>query len=201
MRRQSRRLWGWIVVGLLCWAMSSAYAEDLLPQPGVWSAGLRTGYTFSLDNKGVEMVPIHLHIGYTLFKDKPWILPEGAFEIGIEPFASVITSLKKEKAKGSNEFGLALPVLTYYFNMGNGLSPYVIGGLGVMYKDLRGYHLGGKFTFMETVGFGLSYFVNENLTVSAEWRYRHMSNASIYNDNSGLNSGIVLAGFSYYLPN
>lgn len=201
MARWSRRLCGWMAVSFGLCLVSSAHAEDFLPKEGTWSSGIRSGYTISLDNKGVKMVPVHVHIGYTLFKGKPWILPEGSFEIGTEPFASVITSLKKNNAKGYNEFGLVLPALTYYFNLGGNLYPYVIGGLGLMYKDLRGYHLGGKFTFMETAGVGLSYFFNEQIALSAEWRYRHMSNASIYNENSGLNSSLFLAGFSYYLPN
>jgi hypothetical protein len=201
MARWSWWFWGWMVVGFVCWTVSPVDAEDLLPKPGTWSSGLRTGYTISLDNKGIEMVPVHVHIGYTLFKGKPWLLPEGAFEVGIEPFASIITSLKKETAKGDNEFGLALPVLTYYFNLGSNFSPYITGGLGIMYKDLRGYNTGGNFTFMETAGVGLSYFINEQIAVSAEWRFRHMSNASIYEDNAPVNSGLFLAGLSYYLPN
>lgn len=201
MARWSGKFLGWMAIGFVACAMSSVQADDMLPKAGTWSTGLRSGYTFSVDNKDVEMVPIHMHIGYTAFKGRPWILPEGSLEVAIEPFASVITSIKKKTASGSNEFGLALPVLTYHFNLGCGLSPFIVGGLGVMYKDLRGLNLGGKFTFMETVGAGLSYFLNENVALSAEWRFRHMSNASIYKENAGLNSGIFLAGFSYYLPN
>jgi opacity protein-like surface antigen len=147
------------------------------------------------------MVPVYMHLGYTLFNGQPWVLPESSLEIGIEPFASVITSIKKETAKGSNEFGLALPVLTYRFNLGYGFSPFIVGGLGMMYKDLRGLHMGGKFTFMETAGAGLSYFLNEKVALSVEWRFRHMSNAGIYNENVGLNSCMFLAGFSYYFLN
>ena len=199
MARWSWRLWCWMAVSVVFLAGSFANAEDFLPQEGTWSSGLRTGYTISLDNKGVEMVPVHVHIGYTLFKGKPWLLPEGSFEIGTEPFASVITSLKKDNAEGYNEFGLILPSLTYYFNLGENFYPYILGGLGIMYKDLRGYHTGGSFTFMETAGAGLAYFFNEQLALSAEWRFRHMSNAGIYNDNSSINSGLFLAGLSYYL--
>ena len=201
MARWSRWFRGWMVASCVLGLLSSVQAEDFFPKQGTWSSGIRSGYTLSLDNKGVEMVPVHVHIGYTLFKGKPWLLPEGSFEIGTEPFVSVITSLKRKSAKGSNEFGLALPILTYYFNLESNLSPYVTAGLGVMYKDLRGYNLGGKFTFMETAGVGLSYFFNEQIALSGEWRYRHMSNASIYKENSGLNSSIFLAGLTYYLLN
>ena len=92
MARWSRRLCGWMAVSFGLCLVSSAHAEDFLPKEGTWSSGIRSGYTISLDNKGVKMVPVHVHIGYTLFKGKPWILPEGSFEIGTEPFASVITS-------------------------------------------------------------------------------------------------------------
>lgn len=203
MARRSGRFLSWMVVGFVAAIIAPVWADDVLPKAGTWSTGLRAGYNFSLDNKDVEMVPIHMHLGYTCFKGQPWIFPEGSFEIAIEPFASVITKAENnaKTAHGTNEFGLVLPALTYNFNLGYGLSPFVIGGLGLMYKDLHGFHTGGHFTFMETVGAGLSYFVNENVALSAEWRFRHMSNASIYNENAGLNSGIFLAGFSYYFQN
>lgn len=228
--------WNWRVVsgalaGMLLWATSPVLAENLLPQVGTWTFGTRSGYTFSLDDKDVEMVPVHLHIGYTVFNGKPWFLPEGALEIGIEPFASVITDFKQHRGAGSgngsggsggedeltssltssprtgrhvsgaNEFGLALPMFTYYFNLNCNIVPYITAGTGIMYQDLRGLNLGGHFSFMETAGVGVAYFIRKDVSLSAEWRFRHMSNAGIYNDNAGLNSSQVLAGFSYYLPN
>ena len=35
---------------------------------------------------------------------------------------------------------------------------------------------------------------------SAADEFRHISNAKLYHDNVGLESGIFLAGFSYFLP-
>lgn len=202
MARWNWRFLVWTVVGIVLGSAALVHAADLLPGSGTWSLGLRAGYGSSLDNRDIEMASAHFHIGYALFKGQPWIIPNGVFEIGIEPFGSALTSVGDRKgADGSTEYGLALPILTYYFNLGNSLSPYIMGGLGVMYKDLRGYNLGGKFTFMETAGLGLAYFLNQNIAISAEWRFRHMSNASIYKENAGLNSSIFLAGFSYYLPN
>ncbi len=205
--RWNWRVLGGVVASVLLWTASSALADGLLPKAGTWTFGTRAGYTFGLDDKDVEMVPIHLHIGYTLFNGKPWFLPAGAFEIGIEPFAGVITSTKEkrsgdgERISGSNEFGLGLPMFTYYLDLGGKVAPYVTAGTGIMYKDLRGLDLGGEFTFMETAGVGLAYFINKDVSISAEWRFRHMSNAGIYEENDGLNSSVILAGFSYHLPN
>ena len=147
------------------------------------------------------MVPVHLRIGYTVFKGKKWIIPRGALEVGIEPFASVITEVANPSERsGSLELGGVLPVLTYYFDLGNGLYPYIEGGLGVLYTDLRGYNLGGHFSFMEAVGTGVTYFLNENLALNLGWRFRHISNAELYKDNAGLNSDIFLVGVSYFMP-
>jgi hypothetical protein len=145
------------------------------------------------------MVPINFRVGYTTFRGKWWIIPSGALEISAEPFISVITSIKPG-TDGSIEMGLGLPEFTYYFDTGTRLMPYIEGGLGMLYTDLRGYHLGGHFSFTENVGVGASYFLNNNMALTAAWRFRHISNAGLYSDNAGLESGLFLAGFSYFLP-
>ena len=192
---------GWAIAGVILWVFSPAHADNLLPTEGTWSLGAKAGYGISLNSRGVEMAPAYLHIGYTLFKGKWWVMPTGSFEIGVEPFGSSYVSMDKPKGHGDGEAGVVLPIFTYSFDLGHGFSPYLIGGLGLMYKDLHGYNTGGPFSFMETLGFGLSYFLNDNMALNTEFRFRHMSNAGIYSDNFSVNNGLFLAGFSYYLPN
>jgi len=194
------RRWGLsclVVLGFLC-GSGISYAEDVLPKAGTWELGLRTGYIWGL-RKHAEMIPVNLRVGYTLFKGQWWIVPAGAFEISTEPFASVIHSIRPRNS-GSVELGLGLPVLTYYFDTGTRLAPYIEGGTGMLYTDLRGYGLGGHFSFTEYIGLGASYFLSDNLALNAMWRFRHISNANLYDHNTGLDSGVVLAGFSYFLP-
>lgn len=194
------RRWGMsclVVLGVLC-GSGISYAEDVLPKAGTWEVGLRTGYIWGL-RKHAEMIPVNLRLGYTLFKGQWWIVPAGALEISAEPFASVMHSIRPRNS-GSVELGLGLPVFTYYFDTGTRFAPYIEGGLGVLYTDLRGYELGGHFSFTEAIGVGASYFLSDNFALNAMWRFRHISNASLYDHNAGLESGIVLAGFSYYLP-
>ena len=199
MMRRSRQILGWMIGVLVLGGATSLRAADLLPQPGSWELGIRSGY--SIGQRHVDMVPVHLRIGYTLFKGKQWVIPRGALEIGIEPFASVITLISNpNKRSGSLELGGALPVLTYYFDLGYGIYPYLEGGLGMLYTDLRVYHLGGHFSFMETFGTGVAYFLNDNVALNVGWRFRHISNASLYKDNAGLNSDVFMAGVSYFLP-
>lgn len=175
-----------------------AYAEDVLPKAGTWELGLRTGYIWGL-RKHAEMIPVNLRFGYTLFKGQWWIVPAGVLEISAEPFASVIHSVRPRN-NGSVELGIGLPVFTYYFDTGTRLAPYIEGGTGLLYTDLRGYELGGHFSFTEAIGIGASYFLSNNLALNAMWRYRHISNANLYDHNAGLDSGVILAGFSYFLP-
>src|SRR5262245_8353425 len=128
MARRGWRFLGWMMIVLGCGTARPVRAADLLPQAGAWDIGLRSGYSLGL-GKHVEMVPVNLHLGYTVFKGKKWIIPAGSFELAIEPFGSAITAARNNSntAHGSMELGLGLPILTYYFNLGNHLTPYIEG--------------------------------------------------------------------------
>jgi len=199
MRKPGWRILGWMVICVALSMGTPVHAADLLPQPGSWEVGVRSGY--SIGQRDVDMVPVHLRIGYTLFKGKAWIIPRGAFEIGVEPFASVITSVANpDKRSGSLELGGVLPFVVYYFDLGYGIYPYIEGGLGALYTDLRGYSLGGHFSFMEMLGTGVTYFLNENIALNVGWRFRHISNAGLYKNNAGLNTDTIMGGVSYFFP-
>jgi opacity protein-like surface antigen len=199
MQRHWYQWWAGGFVALLILTIGAPVrAENWLPKAGTWETGIRTGYIGGL-RKHAEMIPVNLRAGYTVFNGQWWVIPAGALEISAEPFASVIHSTRPH-TDGSMELGLGLPVFTYYFDTGTRVAPFLEGGLGLLYTDLRGYHLGGHFSFMENIGAGASFFLNENLAFTASGRYRHVSNASLYKDNAGLDSWVILAGFSYFLP-
>ena len=215
------------LVGMLMLGVSTVQAQKTGPAEGSWNVGLRSGY--SISERNIDSVPINFHIGYILFKGKPWIFPAGAFEIATEPFLSAVTrhsnqregsgvwnlvrvgnnarteDIERVRKRGrkrdaSIEAGLMLPVLSYHFDLDSRLSPYIEGGLGILYHDFKGYDLGGGFTFTEMAGAGLSYFLDDNVSLNVGYRFRHTSNASLYDENDGLNSHSLLAGFSYFLP-
>ena len=91
-------------------------------------------------------------------------------------------------------------MFTYHFDIGHHLVPYIEGGVGLLYTDLRGFHLGGPFQFLSQGGVGLSYFFTDNAALNLSWRFRHISNAGLHSDNVGFNSHVFQVGFSYFFP-
>lgn len=195
---QGQRL-GWLLAVFFLTSVPRGYAADFLPEPGSWQIAVRSGY--SVSSREVDMVPAHLHVGYTVFKGQWGFVPAGSLEVAVEPFASVITYVVfPDQRRGDLELGGLFPLLTYSFDVGSVISPYIEGGLGMLYTGLRGYNLGGHFAFTEVIGTGVTCFVTENVAFSVGGRFRHVSNASLYKNNAGLNSYIAMLGISYFLP-
>ncbi|MFP6663242.1 MAG: acyloxyacyl hydrolase [Deltaproteobacteria bacterium] len=158
------------------------------------SVSLRFGGGHS-ERSDVQIMPFMVHAGLRFpdLVDEPlrrvnlhlqWIVegwvaplfgPETTFEIGVNPIA----------------FRLA-------WDRGQPIVPFASAGIGLLYTGLRDIGLGEGFQFDETVGFGVEYFVEENLSLSLAYRYRHMSNAGIYDDNAGLDTHYALIGLSWY---
>jgi len=175
-----------------------AHGEDFPLPRGTAQIGLRSGFATGV-TKSVTMAPVSLRLGYVLYQGKPWLFPRGALEVATEPFVSPITSVRPGTS-GSIEIGLGLPMFAYHFNLGNRLVPYIEGGVGLLYTDLRGFHLGGHFQFLSQGGMGVNYFLTDNTALNLGWRFRHISNAGIDGDNVGLNTYTFQAGVSYFLP-
>ena len=48
------------------------------------------------------------------------------------------------------------------------------------------------------LGAGLQFFLNDSFALTGGYRFRHMSNAGITDDNSGINHHFILVGLSYF---
>lgn len=77
------------------------------------------------------------------------------------------------------------------------LQPYFKGGVSFLYMTQHTLEQGSQFNFNECTGAGFHYFFRPNMAFSAEYRYRHLSNAGIAHPNSGINSNFYLCGISY----
>jgi len=94
-------------------------------------------------------------------------------------------------------FGLT-PALRYHFATGTRFVPFIQGGAGVSLTDIRRPDLGTDFEFNLMCGGGLNYFIRDNLSLTAEYRLFHLSNAGIRLPNTSANAHIFLAGVAFW---
>jgi len=54
-----------------------------------------------------------------------------------------------------------------------------------------------QFNFTEQASIGMHYFFTKNTAFTAEYRFRHLSNADIRQPNRGISTNFVTAGITY----
>jgi len=90
------------------------------------------------------------------------------------------------------------PVLRFNIATGSRWMPFVDAGAGLSLTDIRGPDLSTMFQFNLQGGFGCDYFLRDNLALTLQYRFLHLSNACIELPNNGVNANIVTIGLSRY---
>jgi hypothetical protein len=114
-------------------------------------------------------------------------------EFVIEPIFSYIKGHPNAVEAGINPIFFSLR-----YDVGQRLVPFLEGGEGVLYTDLSGEHLGGDFQFSSQAGGGVHWFLDRTTALTVSYRIRHISNAGISQQNSGLNTNSVTFGLSFF---
>ncbi len=170
----------------------AAFAQE--DRTGIQSVGAR--FAYGAGNRHhltfASVVP-RLSMFLPGFIDRPL----SAHHLEIEWVSEVIVSSITD---GTNtvEAGINPLFFSLRYDRGQALVPFIEGGEGLLYTDLRGERLGTRFQFSSQGGAGLHWFLNRQLAVTASYRLRHISNAGISRENSGLNTDFVLVGVSYF---
>jgi lipid A 3-O-deacylase len=94
--------------------------------------------------------------------------------------------------------GLA-PLLRYNFATGSKFVPFIGGGAGPALTEIRHPDLSTRFEFNVQAQAGLHWFVKRNVSVTAEYRWLHLSNAGIERPNQGVNTSLFLVGVNWFL--
>jgi hypothetical protein len=161
---------------------------------GLRHIGFRVGYGYS-NQEGVEVIPLYVHAGW-LFPEvvdaplRSWNLD---FEYLLEGWIAGVDGPQDAIEVGINPIGFKLA-----YDAGQTVVPYFSAGVGILYTGLQGLKLGGPFEFDQTAGFGVEIFIEEGLAVTIGYRYRHISNAGIEDDNRGLDTNFGTIGLSWY---
>jgi lipid A 3-O-deacylase len=179
------------------------------PRPGYWAAGvgggLRNGArqmafvmgpgfgTHALGSKqrhDLAMTAIqYSRVMSDLIGEDRWY--RGNAELVYEAFGGTRESPDRRTVVG------VLPMLRYSFATGSRWVPFVNGGVGGAYTDIRHPDLSGGLQFTVQVGAGGHYFLSEERALTLQYRWFHLSNAGIRSPNSGLNTHLFFAGMSW----
>ena len=191
------------VIGvLILFTVSPVWAgtESTLPaeKPHKWlrEVGLLTGYgTASLDRDAdYEVIPVLTQFGFDInpLAKKLHINPRGTIEGVVEPLMNVVIN-----PVTNAEVGCSF-LLKYSDHITSRIAPYIEGGFGIIYTTQHTYEQGTQYNFLSQVGVGLQFFLNRNFALTGGYRFRHMSNAGLDDDNRGINHHFALLGVSYF---
>jgi len=161
---------------------------------GIQGYGLRTAYGAGYRNN-LQFVSLLPRISFFLPKIVDAPLAAYHLQAGfiIEPIASYITNNTDTLEAGVNPLFFSLR-----YDYGQRLVPFVEGGEGILYTDLRGENLGTRFQFSSQAGFGLHWFIDRTTALTVSYRLRHISNAGISSVNTGLNTDFFTLGVTYF---
>lgn len=141
-----------------------------------------------------EIIPFILRLGFDLspFLKKFDIEPKGLAVFELEPFIGVVVSPNNNIEIGSNF------LLKYAYPLTKKIYPYAEGGIGVLYMSQHTREQATQYNFLPQAGAGVQYFVKENVSINAGYRYRHLSNASLKHPNKGIDVHMFLIGTSVF---
>ena len=89
------------------------------------------------------------------------------------------------------------PLLRYNFGLGHGWVPFIDAGAGLTATSIRDGDLSTTFEFNVQGGVGLHYFIRDDLALTGQFRFIHISNASTHYPNVGVNNGTFLLGVTW----
>ena len=140
-----------------------------------------------------HVIPVYVDLDFDL---KPALHKFGLNSLGllqlvVEPFLFGVSD-----PHGNIEVGNNFLLKIGFFPETSKIQPYFKGGVGLLYMSQHTLEQSTQFNFNEYVGFGVHFFFRKNLAFTIEYRYRHLSNASIKQPNSGINSNFGICGLS-----
>jgi lipid A 3-O-deacylase len=90
------------------------------------------------------------------------------------------------------------PHVRYNFATGSRWTPFLDGGLGVSLTGIGAPDVGSLFEFNIQGSVGVHYHLRDDLALTFEARYIHLSNAGISDQNYGLNALIAMFGVTKF---
>jgi hypothetical protein len=159
--------------------------------------GLRAGGGINPSSQ-IEYYALHGHAGFSLWRRADeWFAARGVTARWIiEPWAAFVRDNHGVHKTESFEVGVS-PIFVRLTFGGTTLRPFVEGGEGILYTDLRKQDLGTRIQFSSQIGPGLEYQLRPDLALNLGVRLRHISNAGLSKKDPGINTIYGLIGVTF----
>jgi opacity protein-like surface antigen len=95
------------------------------------------------------------------------------------------------------ELGLA-PLLKLSLPLGDKVLFFIEGGAGIIWENFDSPAVAHTFNFTPQVGGGVDIALTRKLALSLAYRFRHASNAGLFDKNSAFNVNLFQIGLLYY---
>jgi len=184
------------LVFLFIFGLSFAFADEAIKPKTVQAIEFLSGLGWG-NLKGQDQyraIPFIVDIDYNFkaITKKIGFNPPSLVQFQLEPFVSWIYSPHDNIETGLGlMFKFGLVPETWKFQ------PYIKGGSGPSYTSLHMREEANGFNFISSICAGFHYSLTPKTALTAEYRYRHLSNASTVSPNSGVNAQALLAGIKY----
>ena len=188
----------WVIIiclGLILTASVDSLAEET-KEKSLQAIEILTGFGWGkLREKGdYNLIPVNVLFDFNLkpLTKKIGLNPKSLVQFQLEPFISFVSQPDNNLETG----------LTFWLKIGmlpetSRFQPYAKLGAGLVYLTQHTREQSTQFNFTEQLALGLHYYLSKNTALTLEGRWRHLSNSSIKQPNSGINSYFVLTGISY----
>jgi hypothetical protein len=183
--------------------LMTAYVHAADPTPkitvGTQEVGLSVGYLLphrltqdhTTKQQGVALMPSWM---MTLTDPIGGSWYRGQFSLGAE-----MVYIQFQEPFVTHGVGFA-PKIKYTFVALDRIRPYAEFAGGPFWTDLAGKipEESSRFNFVLMTGFGVSYFLTNQVALNVGYRFQHISNAGTQYPNLGLNASLPYGGFSFY---
>lgn len=182
------------VLGCLAWS-TSALADGNRLELREW--GVRAGGGINPSSM-IQYYAIHPYVGLALWDPAShWFEKYGIRALWmIEPWAAYVNDDNGKHKTDSFEIGVNALFARLVFG-DRAWRPFLEGGEGVVYTDLRKQDLGTRMQFTSTIGGGIEWDIRSGMAIGLQARVRHMSNAGMASSNPGINTVYGLIGLTF----
>ena len=146
----------------------------------------------------IQYYAIHGDLGFRLWEraDRWFADRDMTARWIIEPWAAFVNDQHGIHKTASFEIGVSPLFAKLTFGDAR-LRPFLEGGEGLLYTDLRKQRYGTRVQFSSQIGAGVEYEIRPGLAFSFAARLRHMSNAGLASSNPGVNTLFGLIGLTF----